>query len=362
METKAKITPFQFYSMLYLCRIFSLAAFMSFEGEGSADLVPRGIVSGIYLIITSIPTILLIKKDNQSSVLTRASRISPLFGKIVCVIYLFDFLVYGIITAGRFNFLVSAVMPTQSNMVVAVLLLIAASAYCAYRGIEGLGRASVLFLIPVLLSFAFVFISLFKRFDALNFEPFQWSNASGAVKGGIYFTSVTGEILAVAVSVPFVKKQKSRHIIILTVLSAVAVIATLAMLTGVLGNFSLTRLFGVYTLSSVAEWGLAERADAVIICIWMVCAVIKLSFLLFLWDYTLSCLVGKVKTALYLTLGAFAAAAGTLTLSSEITVFKGFLLSPVVYAIYIVTAVVLPASVLAGEKISKKTQKRKWAS
>lgn len=361
MPTKANITPFQFYTLLFLSRIFSLVAYIANMRAqlSSSETLVGSLLMGIFLLLTSLPTLWLMKKDANSSVLTRASCLSAVYEKIICLIYLADFFFYGIMTATRFELFASSVMFPETDMSFVVLTLLAASAYAGYKGIEALGRSAVIFLLPVLLVFVFVFCSLLGDFDFLNFTPFTTKNLAETVDSGLYTCAQTHELIAVGILLPFVKEQKRKSLPVWILLITGIIFLTNLMLAGILGSFSTTQLFGMYSLSVLAEFGFVERMDSIITCVWMICALVKLAYIFFLCDYLLSSLFGKEKKVLYLLLSVAVIFAGMLALSRSIFNFSQIVTSPVSMILYLVSAVGVPLSVVLAEKIKGRKQDEK---
>lgn len=352
MASKNKITPFQFYTVLYLGRIFSFVTYIAnIHSEiSSTETLIIMLLTGVYMMITSIPTLVLLNNRSEVSIIKRAEYISKPLSKIFCVLFILDYFFYGIITAARFEIFTSSVMFPETDMSFLVLTLLAACAYAAFKGIEGIGRAGVLFLIPVVISFVFVYLSLIKDFDTLNFTPITSFDTKELFKSSLYSCAATPEIISIGILLPFVKNHKKRHLPIwITVLTATLFISDL-MLTGVLGSFGNTQLFGMYSLSVLAQWGFVERLDAVITCVWMLCAVARLSLIFFISDYLFTLLFGKKNDIVYLVITVAVVFAGMLVISNNILTFFNTVLSAVEPAVYLVSSIVPQIIVLIAEK------------
>lgn len=359
MTAPVKISSFQFYNILFLSRVFALVTYIANLkiNLSPSDKVASSVFMALYLLVTCIPTYLLVRKDSQSSVITRASCLSPVFAKVLCIIYIADFLYYGVVTASRFELLISSVMFPEKNMAFFILILLAVAGYGAYKGIEAQGRASAFFLILVLFSFAFVFLSILKDFDTLNFPPLFYNGAADSAKIGSFTCARTGEVFAVALLLPFVKNHKSHHIFIWSGAVGVIVIVADLIISGVLGAFGNTQLFSMYSVSVLAEFGFVERMDSVITCIWMLCAVVKLSFTVFVCSYLFSSLFGKKLRLLYIFITVAVLFAGMLAVSSSVLNFAAVVTSAFTLFGYIFTACIIPLAVLLGEKIKQSKNK-----
>lgn len=356
MRVTPKITTFQFYTMLFLGRVFSLVVYIFNirTGLSSEAMLLETVCMGAFLIITSLPTVWLLKKDQESSIITRASCVSKTFSKALCVIYLFDFYIYAVITSGRFELFTSSVMFPETNMSLVLLTLLAAAAYSAFKGIEAIGRSGIVFLVPVLGAFAFVYLANIQNFDTLNFTPIMTKEVPDAVSIGLYSCSRTVEILAVSVMLPFVKGNKKRGLPIWILLITLTILITNIMLEGVLGEYNKTQLFGMYTLAQLAEFEFIERLDALISCVWMLCAVIKLAFSFFVCDVLLTQLFGKKNKLLYLVISIAVIFTGTKLIAGNILIFSEVVTSPTTIILYLITALVVPISVIIAEKIKER--------
>ena len=92
MELTPKITSFQFFTILFLSRVFAMVTYITSLRTQltTTDEVIGTLLMGVFLFITAIPTALFLKKDNQSSIITRASVVSETFSKLLCAIYFID--------------------------------------------------------------------------------------------------------------------------------------------------------------------------------------------------------------------------------------------------------------------------------
>ena len=360
MQTKAEITAFQFYTILFLSRIFSLVTYISGIRETlstSAEILSVAIMSAI-LFITSIPVSILIKKDNNTSILTRAEEISPSLKKLICIIYLMFFIYKGITTASRFELLLGSVMFPGTNVQFFVAILLLAAVFCALRGIEALGRAGVIFLVPVLFAFGFVFLSLADDFDILNLSAIYRNETNGIIDGAVFSASRTNEIALIPLMLPFVKSHKSKHIFIWSGVISSIIILTEVMISGVLGGFGENQLFNMYSLSVIAKLGFIERMDALISCIWMICSAVKLALTFFVCNILLSSLTEKSRPKLYIILSAVTVFAGMMIISLSIVSFARLIKTPLMTVFYTATAVIIPMIIIFAEKVKEKKHEK----
>lgn len=357
--TIAKITPFQFYTILYLGRIFSFVTYISNIRVQltSSEMFLGTLLMGVYMVITAVPMIIFIKTDSESSIITRAECLSKPFAKVVCVLYIANYYFYGIMAASRFEIFASSVMFPERNVSFIVLTLLIATAYVAAKGIEPIGRAAAAFLVPVLLTFLFVFSTSAKDFDMLNFTPMLTKNVSSLFDIGFYTCTSTCEMLSIGIMLPYIKNQKVRDLPIWIGVLFFTILVSNVMMSGVLGSFSSTQLFGMYSMSVLAEFGFVERMDAIITCVWMICAVIKLSLIFFITNILFTKLFGKKHKTIYLAVSVLVVFAGMFLISHSIIHFFDIVTSPVQFVIYCVSACAIPLIILIGERFTTKGAK-----
>ena len=361
MELTPKITSFQFFTILFLSRVFAMVTYItSLRTQlSTTDEVIGTILMGAFLLITAIPTALFLKQDNKSSIIMRASVVSETFAKILCVIYFIDYLYFGIITSVRFGIFTGSVMFPDTNVTFFVIIMIAASAYIAFKGIEAMGRSAVIILVPVLFAIFFVFSTQIKDFDFLNFTSPFTDEITDIISSGVYTASRTGELAFVTILTPYVKNQKSKHLYFWLFAMLGVVFITELMISGILGNFGGTQLFNMYSMSVLAEFGFIERMDAIITCMWLLCATVKISITIFICETLLTSFFGKRRQILYIVISAVIIFIGTIPLSNDIVSFASLIRSPLTIIFYIINVFLIPVSVMIGEKTARRRKLEK---
>ncbi len=355
MTPKAKITPFQFFTILFLSRIFALITYVvSLRTQlSSTDRVLMTVFTGLFLVITAIPTAVFIKQNNTDSIITRASALSPVFGKILCVVYYAEALYLGVITCVRFGIFTGSVMFPDTNIMFFILMMLLFSAYIAFKGIEAMGRSAVVFLFPVLFALFFVFATQSKDFDPLNFTPLFTSGTEEIISVAFFSASRTGELALVSLMPQYIKKQKPRQIyIFIGLITAVMFTAELVM-SGVLGNYGSTQLFSMYSLSVLAEFGFIERLDALLTCVWLLCAGVKISITLFLCSNLLSSLFGRNRRVLFISAGAVLMLVCSIPLAQNLINLSWLINAPVTQILYITAVCIIPITVMIWERLKK---------
>ena len=356
MKIKAEISSLQFYTVLFLSRVFAAVTYiMSIRTElASTDRVISSLLAGLYMLVTAIPLAVLIRQNSSSSVLERAEKISPLLSRVLCAVYFIELIYLGVITSVRFGIFTGSVMFPDTNIMFFIFMMLAFSAFTAFRGIEGLGRSAFVMLFPVLLSLIFVFTAQKGRADLLNMTVPLSSSAEGIVSTAVFTASRTGELLFAALMPQNVKKQKSRHIFIFILCVTAVLAASELAMSLVLGNYGETQLYGMYSLSVLARFGFIERLDALFSCVWLLCAGAKSALTLFACSSLLSFFTKKSRNLLYICLCAVLIFLGALPLSGNLIGLSQLINAPVTQIFYLLGVVVMPSVVMLGERVKNR--------
>ncbi len=359
MKLTAKITPFQFYTLLFLSRVFGMVTYIAGINEelSTTDEIIASVFTGIFLIISAIPTVIFLKHDNESGIINRASCLSEKFSKILCVFFLLEALYFGTITAVRFGIFTGSVMFPDTNMAFFIIIMLVASSYIAFKGIESAGRSAVIILIPVVFALLFVFATQSDDFDFLNFSRPFTDKLTEIVSSGFYSASRTGELGFILLLTPYVKKQKGRHIFLWITAVTVLIVITEIIVAGVLGRFGATQLFSMYSLSVLAEFGFIERLDAIITCIWLLCAALKIAVIIFVCETLFSSLFKKRNRLLFIAISCIAVFAASIPLINNISAFVTLIRSSVSQILFISGICLIPSVIMIAERI-KRRQKR----
>lgn len=360
MQKTAEITSFQFYSVLFLSRIFSVVSYISGvrENLSSTDEVIAVACAGVFLFAASIPILLFIKKDSASSILTRASCISPVFEKTIAIVYLISIIYTGIITTARFELMIASLLFPETSVMIFVIAMLLAAVYCAYRGIETIGRSAVIYLIPVLCAFIFVFTTLINKFDILNLDPVYGSETLPMINSAYYTCSRTGELGALILLLPHVKNHSKKHLYNWIFAVSVIFITTELMISGVLGGFGKNQLFNMYSLSVLAKFGFVERLDSIISCIWLICAGVKMSLIFYISNILFRSIFKKARPLIYISATAVVVFIGTAVISASIICFAEILSSAVTTVIFTLAIIILPVTVILGEKLKERKNEK----
>lgn len=173
MNLKAKISSGQFFSLLLLSRFISVLTYSPIYNAGlnSSDYLIAGVIGMIMVLFSCLPLALLYKSNDNRSVLDMAYEISPLYSKIISVLYILLFLFYAFSTLSRLDLFSGTVIFRESDTKVFVVLSVLLACYSACLGLEALGRAGAISLFVFSVSFVFIIVTMLSKLDLNNFSP-----------------------------------------------------------------------------------------------------------------------------------------------------------------------------------------------
>lgn len=277
--TKIQLTTMQLFIIMLLSRLFVTLMYMSPTGFkiNSSDLMLQIIIGAILVFVTAVPSFLLLRDDNESALLRRCDDISTSFGKMASVLFLIAFLFWSMRTLIRFDVFVSTVIFPESDIRWFLVVLVICSLYSVIMGIDVLGRTAQIFITLVVFSIVFVMASTANRISITNFTPMMYD--------GIYrpFQAGVGTMAScIELTYPLIFRDKIKGKPIACVFPWVGTImSVLLVLTfwgaGVLGDYTNTQLFPVFSLTTLTSVGFLERLDVFLTAAWVVCVFVKIA-------------------------------------------------------------------------------------
>ncbi len=284
MITKGKISAFQFYVMLFLSRTLTTVTYISSYTKDVrlSDMLVQPVFRIIFGIIIMIPLFLLYKKHNETNLIDIAYKHSPTLSKVISVFYIIAFFYFTVITIARLDVFTGTVVFPETNVNFMIVFVIIFCCYGAYLGFEALGRSSVLSAVLVIPAIVFILCALTDKVDLLNLSPVFYNGVTPVIKTAIDSVGQTIEYAIIAVALPKVSGKITKGFFI-WLFSQTLLMAILFFFAGaVMGNFAGTQLFPFHTLASLAEFTIFDRLDAIFTSVWIMCAFIKASLLIFL--------------------------------------------------------------------------------
>ncbi|NLA77683.1 MAG: GerAB/ArcD/ProY family transporter, partial [Clostridiales bacterium] len=263
--TKGKISTGQFFSILFISRLVVSLMYVSAiqYSVSTSDIIAQGpIMLGMLLIIV-IPTCIFIKTDNSRGLFNRAYDLSPVYMRVLAVIFILSFLFACVRGISRFDLFATSIIFPERDISLLLLVVLAACAYVATLGLEAIGRSAALFTVIVSAALIFVFVTITEDLHINNLTPLFYNGALNSIEGGITSASVTVELGAITILLPNIKGKVNKALfrwlfILCGVLTAIAALMVLS-----LGFYGETQLFPIFTIAVLGEFGVFQRLDAI---------------------------------------------------------------------------------------------------
>lgn len=345
----SKISAFQFYSILLLSRILITLTYTPkyIEGITVSDMILQTLFRFVFGIIISVPVFVLNKKYDGE-----LQKENGVFNKIKAVIFSAVFFYFSVTTVSRLDLFAGTVMFPETDVKFLILLVIVLCAYGAFLGIEPIARSAVMFVIPVILSLAFIFFSLVKKVDFLNLTPLFYNGVFPVVKTSLNAVGRTVEYAVIAASLPFIKGNSKKGFFIWMAVQTVITAGIFFFEGTVLGEFSNMQLFPVYTIASMAQFSFFRGLGAIITGVWILCAFLKISLLIFLQSKLISEAFG-IKKITVTVVSAVLLSVVCLFISGNVSRFNAVDSSLIKFILIMVSVPVLALAELIAKRVKK---------
>ena len=360
MTFSEKISSAQLFCILFVCRTVALFTYMTPETENAETVnsVLLAVLFVLFQLLFSIPVFLVIKKDNSHGIIGTAKENSYIFAKIIAVIYCCAFIYAAGISVSRFDLFVSTVMFPGAEISFFIALLLAASLFTVFKGIQAIGRSSAIILVAVGISTAFIVFSVIKEFEYTNFLPSLLNGITPVVESSFYSATRTMELVSIMIIAPDVKGNLRSGFIKWILIFGAAAAVLFTCIDGILGAYGEKQLFQLYALTLIAKFSIFERLDDLITGCWVLCTLLKTAFYCLVAAKCIEQGFGKKLPKLFNTgicAGVFAV---FLLTSGTVVTFSEIIGSSVNSALYIAITVFIPLFVFFLSKfISKKRKK-----
>lgn len=359
MERTQKISVYQFFALLMLSRLLSTLTFVPMfrEETQGIDYIIVPAIMCVFLLVFAIPIYFLLKKGDTRSLMDAAYRVSPVFSKMIAVLYAVFFILYCMPTLARLDlFAETIVFPESNNTDLFILLAVVAVCYAAYQGLEAIGRAGTLSLGVLLLTFAVIFIVMAGKMDITNFTPPFYKGVKPVLQSAWVSTYQTTELIIAATLLPRVKGNTRKGFFAWLFLTMALISLIFVFVVGGLGRFAFSQLFPVHTIAVLSEFSLLERLDVLLTGVWILSAFIKLSLMLYLQSDLLSRAFKPEWRKYYILLAGALLFAMGIYISRDITRFPASPSSATNGILFAVFTLLLPIGILIAEKIKRRKE------
>lgn len=344
MTKHGKINTVQMFSVLMLSRIISLFTFMlpstSYlpSGDRIITTAPVAVLECIYALII----LLIVKKNDNKSIISAAKNISELSAKVTSVIFSLAFLWFAGIGTARFELFISTVMFPNSELHIMIFLLLCSALYAALKGLEAIGRTAFILLWILGLSIVFILLTVTDEFLFTNLQPVFTEGVSPILSFSFYVSLRAVELLTLYVTYPEINGSKVKLTFSWIAAFSIITAVILTVLSGVTGEYGNNQIFPLYTLTVIAQFGIFERLDDILTGVWVLCIFIHVAFLLYCSLLSLKQGFSKIKK---LPAGIFCAVfvGGVYLMASRtVTVFSETVSSRIWDAAFLFILIVFP--------------------
>lgn len=359
MNNMGKISTLQMFSVLFLCRIISLFTFMlpSAAYIPSGDRILTSLPVMIFEILYSAVLIFTFRRTDKQGIINALRKNNLSAAKLLAVIYTLCFIWFAGIGTARFELFISTVMFPNSELTFMIILLLGASFYASLKGLEAIGRASVVLFFLLGVSVVFIILSVMEEFNYVNLSPLLTDGVTPIIGFSFYVSVRAAELLTLHITAPKINGNIGKMAIKWTVAFSLVSTVILVVLSGVTGEYGNDQIFPLYTLTVIAKFGIFERLDDILTGVWVLCSFIQVSFLINTGMTALSQGFGKIKripVGLLITAGIFTVYFFT---SKTVAVFSEAVSSRVIDVIFVVLMIIIPVivSVVTTRRKAAKT-------
>lgn len=346
MQTKEKISAFQFFTMLFISRTLTTVTYLSSYSKDVrlSDMLVQPVFRIALGTAIMVPLYLLYKRHNKTDLLSLANS------RLVSFCYVFVFFYFTVVTIARLDVFAGTVVFPETDVNFLLVFAILLCSYGAYLGFSALGRSAVLSAMLVIPALFFILVTLVKKIDLLNLTPVFYNGVTPVIKTAVDSVGQTVEYAIIAICLPKVTGNVKKGFFWWLILQTLLMAILFFFATTIMGNFASTQLFPFHTLASLAEFAMFDRLDAIFTSVWILCAFIKAGLLIYLQADILHRGFAKTQRIRFIVGIAIITITTNLLVSSE---FKHFLIadnSTFKFIITAITAFVIPLMLLIFKK------------
>jgi hypothetical protein len=227
--------------------------------------------------LLALPLLWMVRKQPGTNVLLRSEQSGRWLLYGTAVFYILYFFLIDLQYLSTFQFFLGNVFhPDIPTWILSLLLLIAA-VYSAFKGLEAMGRTSVLLLLMVLLGLLVIGVLLFSDFRSQHFTPLLLDGSRQTLLGTAFYGSGSSSIVLFALLYSYTDGKKQLGFFAWNTITYATAAFLLVLIIGTLGDYANLQLFPLYSAATMANLGTFQRMDSLFISIWMVGLFLKLA-------------------------------------------------------------------------------------
>ncbi len=321
------------------------------------DLIIRPTVSAIMVLLATLPILYYIKHFKTVGIVEASTSVSPVLGKVVAFAYLLMCLYLSIRSVSRYDLFASSVMFPETDMSFFILIMLIVCAYISTLGLRALGRASLLYLVALSLMTFVILVGIVSKIDFLNLTPIFNDGISVFVKDCVISTSYAAELALVPLLLPRIKGDTKKPYFLWLVGVTVFITLVSFFVVTVLGTFGNIQLFPSFSISALGKIGAFTRLDAIETSLWIAGIVLKISFYIYICTDTFCKLIPRMERKTSLIIVTSVITLTSIYVSQEATRFSFIISQLLLLAVYIVIIILVPLTVVFGNKVKERRKK-----
>ena len=261
MLLKNKIGAYQIFAVLYLCRLLTTIIFSPFFSDGNLDnnWLVTVLISSFFILLLSVPSMILYKNYPESDLSELSKSISPLLSDVISVLYSLVFIFIASLSLSRFDLFTTSVIFPEKDMSVLLPIAVLICGYAAFLGIEGIARANTVLLSIIITGVVIIFVAVTKKIDVFNFEPIFFYPVSQSISNAFSSAAKTGEILIFLYLYKKTSGSLKKPFVFFCLFFVISSLILFFYLVGVSGEFASSQLFPFYSLAIIADFPYIER-------------------------------------------------------------------------------------------------------
>lgn len=357
-----KINTVQLYSMFYIFRMVGTFTYM-LRLRAPLSATDRAIMAFCYLFFSvafAAPVLICIGNEPHIGLMAYVKNTSKKTQQCIGLFYMFTFLWSASVVASRFSLFSGIVLLQQENLGIFMLILVGVSIYCASKGPEPLARTGVIVAVLLFVSLLLMTLTVVKEFDAVLLPPPLQTGLSSVVYQGFHSACRNIETTSLLFIAPKTSGNLRKGYLPWILFFCLQLASLFLLAGGIAAEYGELQMFPLYTLAALAKIGILERMDDLLTGVWVICAMLKIAFLLH--TATQAAEQGSQKKPdrlLLLLLGGLFVFGSNLFLSQNISFFGKFIASPVNPVLFILATVLVPCGLMLRQKLHRRKRKEK---
>lgn len=276
------ITVKQLLALLFTSRILvSLTYVPALSNQlVNGDLLMSVLLMIPLLMLLFVPICLFMRKHGNKNLLDVAREKSRGLEIGVAVAFLIWFVLTLSQNVARFVYFVSTEMENGSGNLLLILLVIFASCYGAYAGMQSLGRVGSVLVVGIVGAFAVIMIFALKYVDLTNFSPILEKSLGNNFSNALTLACNSAEIAVIMFISPQLSGKLGKNVVYWCLCIGLLIFSLYFVTIGALGDFAKTQAYPIFAMSQISGAGNFQRLDALHTSFWMIALFMKTAMLL----------------------------------------------------------------------------------